>query len=341
MKTIVIFFIFNLSFATAEPLELIVGENSTDTKYLTINNGTKIKAWGDPIQFEILGTTKDLKLEVTPIFPKGTFDFEIVYGDRWKCTPVEEDPKTEIRKNDHIAYKTVDLKTKDDKQVGTLSDFYVYQSSALEYMASLTVAKQKTDIKLKLKKPLVIAPFLKHVLKYAVPKGKGFVSNTFPPKTMFLNQDNCGEQFVENKVFPNKIVTNPGRYKPRNNKLFLIDSIGSKKVYFYENWIFILSKDIKSLDYSKVKENQMTYLGDRYWLDIAKSIKNEKKLKIIMATGEFSGCWGAGCGETVNNKLIMISVLKNGDMSTKFRRLSRQEYYDLSSDKFPKSVLKL
>ena len=92
---------------------------------------------------------------------------------------------------------------------------------------------------------------------------------------------------------------------------------GEFRVVTTDGWIFTAkAKPGEAFPFAQVKPNQMTFLGNKYLLELSNKKVDGNSVTGVFTTGDFSGCFGAGCGDPVNVRAARVTVV-NGVMSTK------------------------
>lgn len=250
----------------------------------------------------------------------------------WKCLPVEYDSIIFFN-NESIAHSNFPItefkKDENKKLKKSLYHKNIYLDKFCDSVTNKLVFRiiQQNEILfnaiLILEKPYRIEPaFSKILYTYKEISPTILIHNFGSEDYSFkrIAKDVCGDEFIEYEIFSH------------NNTTILAFPTADFRLSTTNGWVFSekieLDREygIPNACIWKMDPSIMFFLGDFYLRELTRVIVDTSKnsATTIFALGDFSGCFGAGCGDPVNIRYANVEF-QNGAFSLHLKDAIKKE----------------
>lgn len=270
------------------------------------------------------GSCQQAHFLISPAFKSGVFKTRKFSGQISKC--MENEGTWETMKNDDIVTEELYFFSVPYTKKGK-EDIYRHPIKRIvsiitnELLVTLEFPKAAPIIfNIILQKPYQFPQVFAEMMRQYQKVSPVLFKREKPPEFEFIRvlEDDCGEPHLVTEAFD------------RKNILTLAFPSHNRRMATAHGWVFIEtiesdrtseigSLDLGSLNFSKVDVKNMTFLGDHYERRLERVITSPGRATATFSIGDFSGCFGAGCGTPVNEKLAYVTFAKDR-LSTKIIR---------------------
>lgn len=280
---------------------------------------------GGTVQLELSGLTAAQlaagTVEVSPPLKPGSFRTRRLVGQRFKCLPGSERERWLDEAHDDVASTRVSLATATPVPGGHALELPVQRFVSpvvRELSVRLALAGVKSTVLLRLEGAIELGPVYAELLRQYQRLGPALLRVS--PGAVGVGRvrtDLCGDSTLEEEVFDEKTIT------------VLAYPTPDWRLATAHGWVFaqrLEPNDVRGvppLSLSSLDVAHVTFLGDPYQRELTSLTTAPGRATAVFRLGDFSGCFGAGCGDAVNVREAHVT-LADGVLSTRLVRPPRE-----------------
>lgn len=260
-------------------------------------------------------------IEVAPVLEPGKLKTRHFGGERWKCIPSDEKGKWVTESHDDLLTGRVALDDErlrgDPARIPVSLRGVVSPSTNLVQVRFVLPKAVPVVWQLQLERPIELPPAPAAMLAQYQKLGAAAVMGEWSWdrfKIVRVHKDVCGDAALLEEPFDASTIQTLA-YPSHDWRLLTA-----------HGWVFAEPVDTHrevpipaAVDFTRIDPKQMTYLGDLYSRELRSVDTSPGKAVATFELGDFSGCFGASCGDPVNVRQAVVTFA-GGSLSTKINR---------------------